>query len=81
MTPGAGEVRNCRTNRPPARGPAERGAIDILVNNARVGEYSDALDSDVAFYDEIMNVNMRNTYLFTREVVPSMIERSRGLVL
>ncbi|MBK8462032.1 MAG: SDR family oxidoreductase [Nigerium sp.] len=63
------------------RALAERGAVDILVNNAGAGEYSDFLDSDVAFYDEMMGVNMRSTYLFTREVVPSMIDRSRGLIL
>lgn len=63
------------------RARSAHGRIDILVNNAGVGEYSDFLESDVAFYDEIMNVNMRSTYLFTRKVVPTMIEQARGLIL
>lgn len=57
------------------------GRVDILVNNAGVGHYADFAESEIDLYDEIMGANMRSTYLFTRSVVPGMIEQGSGLVL
>lgn len=57
------------------------GHITILVNNAGSGHYGELVDSDVDLYDEIMNTNMRSTYLFTRAVVEPMIAAKRGLIL
>lgn len=57
------------------------GHIDTLVNNAGVGMYADFVDATVQVYDEIMNTNMRGTFLFTREVVPHMIARHSGLLV
>jgi 3-oxoacyl-[acyl-carrier protein] reductase len=57
------------------------GRIDILINNAGVGNYKNLVDTSAAEYDEMMDTNMRSTFLFTRHVVPVMIEQRSGTVL
>lgn len=57
------------------------GRIDILINNAGVGNYKQLVETSLADYVEMMDANVRSTFLFSRHVVPSMIERRSGLVL
>lgn len=57
------------------------GRIDILINNVGVGNYKPLIDTSLEDYVEMMDVNVRSTFLFTRHVVPVMIEQSGGLVL
>ncbi|HZE90498.1 MAG TPA: SDR family oxidoreductase [Rhizobacter sp.] len=57
------------------------GRLDILLNNAGIGSYGDFVDASAADYDEIMDTNMRSTFLFTRATVPIMKQQSRGLIL
>ncbi len=57
------------------------GRIDILINNAGVGNYKNLVDSSADDYDEMMDSNMRSTFLFTRYTVPVMIKQRAGLVL
>jgi len=57
------------------------GRIDILINNAGVGNYKNLVDSSADDYDEMMDSNMRSTFLFTRHTVPVMIKQHAGLVL
>jgi NADP-dependent 3-hydroxy acid dehydrogenase YdfG len=57
------------------------GALDILINNVGVGNYKDLVDTSAAEYDELMDSNMRTTFLFTRHAAPLMIERGSGIVL
>lgn len=59
----------------------EFGTIDILINNAGVGSYRDLVDTSADEYDELMDSNVRSTFLFTRHAVPHMLERGRGTVL
>lgn len=59
----------------------EYGRLDILVNNAGIGSYANFENYDVSDYDEIMNTNMRSTFLFTKCAVPIMKEQRRGLIL
>ena len=46
------------------------GRIDILVNNTGVGNYKNLVDTSAEDYDELMDVNVRSTFLFTRHAVP-----------
>ena len=57
------------------------GRIDILINNAGVGNYKNLVETSAEEYDEMMDSNVRSTFLFTRHVVPVMIEQRAGLVL
>jgi NADP-dependent 3-hydroxy acid dehydrogenase YdfG len=57
------------------------GRIDILVANAGMGNYKNLVDTSAEEYDEMMDSNMRTTFLFTRHAVPVMIQQRSGLVL
>ncbi len=57
------------------------GGLDILINNAGVGNYKNLVDTSAEDYDDMMDSNVRSTFLFSRHAVPHMIERKSGLVL
>lgn len=57
------------------------GSLDILINNVGVGNYKNLVDTSVQEYDEMMDSNMRSTFLFTRHAVPVMIAQKSGTVL
>lgn len=57
------------------------GHIDILINNAGVGNYKNLVDTSAEEYAEMMDANMRSTFLFSRHVVPVMIKQRSGVVL
>jgi NADP-dependent 3-hydroxy acid dehydrogenase YdfG len=59
----------------------ELGRLDILVNNAGIGRYTDLVQTSVDDFDEMMDTNMRSTYLFTRHVVPLLLERKQGAII
>jgi len=57
------------------------GRIDILVNNAGAGNYKNLVNTSADDYDELMDTNVRSTFLFTRHVVPVMIAQKSGTIL
>jgi NADP-dependent 3-hydroxy acid dehydrogenase YdfG len=57
------------------------GRIDILINNTGVGNYKKLVDTSAAEYDEMMDTNVRSTFLFTRQVVPIMVKQKSGTIL
>ena len=57
------------------------GQIDILLNNAGIGNYKNLVDTSAAEYDDMMDSSVRSGFLFTRHAVPTMIEQLRGLIL
>jgi len=57
------------------------GRIDILVNNAGAGNYKNLVNTSADDYDELMDTNVRSTFLFTRHVVPVMLARKSGTIL
>jgi NADP-dependent 3-hydroxy acid dehydrogenase YdfG len=57
------------------------GRLDILINNVGVGNYKNLVDTSAADYDEMMDSNVRSTFLFTRYSVPVMIKQASGTVL
>ena len=46
-----------------------------------MGNYRNLVETSAEDYDEMMDSNMRSTFLFTRYAVPHMIERKSGTVL
>lgn len=57
------------------------GRIDILINNAGIGNYKNLIDTSVADYDELMNSNVRSGFLFSRHTVPVMLAQKSGEIL
>src|SRR5260221_1117945 len=57
------------------------GRIDILINNTGVGSYRNLADTSAEDYDEMMDTNVRSTFLFTRHTVPVMLKQKSGLIL
>ena len=57
------------------------GSLDILVNNAGIGRYANLTGTSSEDYDAMMDTNMRSTFLFTRHVVPVLLERGRGAII
>lgn len=59
----------------------EAGRIDILINNTGMGNYKNLVDTSLEEYDQLMNTNMRTTFIFTRQVVPQMLLQKQGTIL
>jgi NADP-dependent 3-hydroxy acid dehydrogenase YdfG len=57
------------------------GKISILINNVGVGNYRPLVETSADDYDEMMDSNMRSTFVFTRQVAPHMIAAQSGLIL
>lgn len=62
-----------------ARRARERfGEVDVLLNNAGRFRPDPLTVMSVADFDAIMSVNLRSSFLVTREFAPSMAKRRRG---
>jgi 3-oxoacyl-[acyl-carrier protein] reductase len=59
----------------------EFGKIDILVNNAGQILRTTVTETDPADWDNIVNVNLRGTFLCSRAVVPQMIRQRGGKII
>ncbi|HYZ68863.1 MAG TPA: SDR family oxidoreductase [Mycobacterium sp.] len=60
---------------------AEAGPVDILINNAGVYKFGATADTDDAFFDEHVNLNLRAPYILVQKLVPGMAERGKGAVV
>jgi NAD(P)-dependent dehydrogenase (short-subunit alcohol dehydrogenase family) len=54
--------------------------LDVLVNNAGVGVTARLIDTPVADYDRVMNVNVRGCLLYAQHAYP-YLARSRGCMI
>jgi NAD(P)-dependent dehydrogenase (short-subunit alcohol dehydrogenase family) len=59
----------------------EVGPVDILINNAGTYRFGATPDTDDAFFDEHVNLNLRAPYILVQKLVPGMVERGRGAVV
>ena len=48
------------------------GALDILVNNAGIGVQARLLDTTLADFDQVMNVNLRGCLLYAQAAYPHL---------
>jgi NAD(P)-dependent dehydrogenase (short-subunit alcohol dehydrogenase family) len=60
---------------------AEAGPVDILINNAGVYKFGTTVDTDDAFFEEHININLRAPYILVQKLVPGMAERGHGVVV
>ena len=56
-------------------------SLDILIANAGAGSYKDLVQTSALEYDELMNANMRSSFLFARHAAPVMIRKKSGQIL
>jgi len=64
------------------RQTAERhGRIDVLVNNAGIFHRAKLVDTDLATYRRIIDVNQVGVFLGMRAVAPTMIEQASGSIV
>jgi NAD(P)-dependent dehydrogenase (short-subunit alcohol dehydrogenase family) len=56
------------------------GGLDVLVNNAGIGVTARLIDTPVADYDRLMNVNIRGYLLYAQHSYPHLA-RSRGCII
>jgi NAD(P)-dependent dehydrogenase (short-subunit alcohol dehydrogenase family) len=62
-----------------AAGP---GPVDVLFNHAGICDKIGVVDVvDDADWDRVMNVNLRAPFLFSKRVLPSMVERGGGIIV
>ena len=48
------------------------GTVNVLVNNAGIGLYKPTVETSLADWDHIQNINARGTFIGCREIVPVM---------
>jgi 3-oxoacyl-[acyl-carrier protein] reductase len=57
------------------------GRIDILVNNAGIIYYKSLINTTEEEWDKTININLKGSFLFTKEVLPHMIKNKSGGVI
>ena len=57
------------------------GRIDILVNNAGIGLGKPTLETSLADWDRVQNINARGTFIGCREAIPAMIAAGGGSII
>jgi 3-oxoacyl-[acyl-carrier protein] reductase len=55
--------------------------IDILVNNAGVAFDKKLLDTSEEEWDQTIDTNLKGAFLFTKAVLPYMIQRNSGVIV
>jgi NAD(P)-dependent dehydrogenase (short-subunit alcohol dehydrogenase family) len=56
------------------------GGVDVLVNNAGVGDSSTVLDETPESWDETLRINLTSAFLMARAALPHLIERRGSIV-
>ena len=57
------------------------GKIDILVNNAGIVYFKSLIDTTEEELDRTIDINLKGVFLFTKEVLPHMIENKAGGII
>jgi len=57
------------------------GKIDILVNNAGIYPFKPFLEMSEDDWDRVINVNLKGTFLVTRQVAPLMVKQMYGRII
>ncbi len=60
---------------------ADFGGIDILVNNAGIWRPGRVIDLDEETWDSVLDTNLKSIFLVSRQFLPGMIERKRGVII
>ncbi len=59
----------------------EYGAIDVLINSAGIIFLGRIEDISTKQWDRVLDVNLKGTFLMSKEVIPGMKERKKGCII
>ena len=57
------------------------GSLDVLIANAGAGNYKNLVDTSTAEYDQLMDANMKSSFLFARHAAVPMVQQRSGQIL
>ena len=57
------------------------GKVDIMVNNAGLGESNTVETTSTEHWDQYMNVNLKGTFFFCREAAKYFLPRNEGVII
>ena len=57
------------------------GSIDVLVNNAGVTVFKSFLETKTFDYDNVIDTNLRGSFLCMKNVIPQMIKNKKGHII
>jgi NAD(P)-dependent dehydrogenase (short-subunit alcohol dehydrogenase family) len=58
------------------------GRVDVVCNNAGIlDDYKPAHETDDALWDRVIGVNLRGTFLVSRQFIPTMLEQGKGAIV
>jgi len=57
------------------------GQIDGLINNAAIGPLGSILETSEKIWDQVIDVNLKGTFLCCKEVLPYMVKQRAGAII
>ena len=57
------------------------GTIDVLINNASITAFKSFIDTKPPEFDDIIETNLRGSYLMARSMLPIMMKKKRGHII
>lgn len=58
-----------------------QGRVDILLNIAGIGSTQTTVDTSLETWERVFAVNVRGTFLMSKYLLPSMIQRQHGVII
>jgi 3-oxoacyl-[acyl-carrier protein] reductase len=57
------------------------GRVDILINNAGIGLYKPLMKTSEKNWEDVIDTNLKGTFLCCREVLPIMVKQRKGIIV
>lgn len=57
------------------------GRIDLLINNAGTAAYKPVEETSEREWDDILDTNLKGTFLFIRQTLPAMKKQGHGMII